>query len=93
MTKRDEIAEVIEQGTYTYQDMLSAFKAGKRHEHECGNTNNDCWDFVGWLKSIVKADDTVDENKCMNVYHHEMKERGLIETNCPFCEAEQDEGK
>lgn len=40
--------------TFTYDDMIKAFSAGRKHMRECGNTQNDCWDFITWLKEQYK---------------------------------------
>lgn len=36
--------------TFTYDDMVKAFSAGRKHMRECGNTQDDCWDFITWLR-------------------------------------------
>ena len=42
--------ENIVRHIFKYDDMLKAFKAGRKHMKECGETNKDCWDFATWIK-------------------------------------------
>ena len=51
-TQTDEIGQVEAEvsRTFTYDDMIKAFTTGRRHYKECGNTNNDCWDFTTRFK-------------------------------------------
>lgn len=49
MSDKESDSSAIKNRSFTYEDMLSAYLAGERHERQCRG-NNDCWDFISYIK-------------------------------------------
>ena len=43
-------AQAVVRCNFSYDDMLKAFIAGRKHMKECGDTNKACWDLSTWIK-------------------------------------------